>query len=1263
VRPKAGASRMSLTGSQNSRDERQGSPRSASSENGHETIPEPDDDVSLDYAGPPLESFRVLLPLDETPIGSPNQPSFAVAAQPDAAEPEVAQPSVAGTVLLEIPTTAQPVVSRSSIQKASHKSAARVSFQPDAVSLTKSSTFTRMPDSTHAQAHTQAHGNGGHDDQPSNIKVCMRLRPMNATEVAASEAQCVQVDPAEEDKIPDTVQLTVAGNAEKQPFSFDWVLADEATQEEVFDVVGNRVVNGVADGFHGCVFAYGQTGSGKSHTIFGRAGEMGAEGLLPRIAEGLLDALEEDSGAYTVKMSYLEIYNEKLRDLLKPPSKTEEHKSLEIRQHPTVGVFVEGLTTNVLSDVTDLEQLLEFGHQTRVVGSTNMNAQSSRSHAVVSITVERSITQDGKNLKRRAHFHCVDLAGSERMNQVGGSKARQEESKQINKSLSTLALTISKLATGPESSRNHIPYRNSKLTYLLSESLMGNCRTVMLACASPAASSCSMTESTLRFAQSVKKIKTKPRQNEEIEGTLLNNLRAEIEHLRQQLVVVNTEHRGSIHMKLDASLAVEQMFKESLGDLDDQKATLNELGLAANDLSSAWKRGSTLKVRFDADPYLVNICDDPLLSGCLTYLLPENDPVSVGSDPSCTIQVEGLGIRSDMCEILNKDGVTVELVVSFGDELDLQSLRSLPELLSTPSVSIGGILKRDSGPTVKRSHKNKSMVYVNNTIVMERQELQDGDSLRIGPTHVFQVQIPKAAAAAAAAKTEDGGPRGVASIIKSITREGTFERTNAKQYAAHMKERVGGARTEVMLEQLQELLPLIEEANVMTEELREDADHEYIFKPQVLTNVLTAESGEIAVALCQMKKADDLDARGNPVYRDDGTPQADTSVIWTKRRFLARLEIMRDLHSEVMERDQPWGLNGDPNPWDDIDAVPMFGVPTAYGPHVYTPSDDTRFLDHVNDIVPRKHKLKTSVSSGSLGESPKHEESTNRVSIEVPSQDVDSSQVDKDITPKEDLEIVVKDFALPSALTSVTATSTDEIAKAQVEVAARPAPDAAEVVLPVYLKQEKVHRQTSEGAMSAQRSWLRKTSSPPQPTGGPLHTGGGSGSWTPRSSKGLSHAVPVLQAELPLLGVSRSASSLFSPPRCPLGLESPLLPRSVSPYYVNQRYASSSPRTGSPQTSPSQSPSHPTLFGGSSRSMPLSGSRSCGDLRIRETTVLPAWPWMSVPAKHHTQTLRSPFSVTSPKGAIENLPTRWRPLRKELPRRGRAAHGGLTVSS
>merc|ERR1712136_551537 len=258
------------------------------------------------------------------------------------------------------------------------------------------------------------------------------------------------------------------------------------------------------------------------------------------------------------------------------------------------------------------------------------------------------------------------------------------------------------------------------------------------------------------------------------------------------------EQRGSIQMRLDASFAVEQMVTQSLEEDEAERAersmTLRDLGLAAKDLSSAWKRGSTLKVRFDADPYLVNICDDPLLSGCLTYLLPENDPVSVGSDPSCTIQVEGLGIRSNMCEILNKDGITVELVVSFGDELDLQSIRSFPDL--TSPAPAGGILKKESGPTVKRSHKNKSMVYVNNTIVIERQELQDGDSLRIGPTHVFQVQIPKAAAASAAARTEDGGPRGVASIIKSITREGTFERTNAKQYAAHMKERVGGARTE-----------------------------------------------------------------------------------------------------------------------------------------------------------------------------------------------------------------------------------------------------------------------------------------------------------------------------------------------------------------------------------------------------------------------------------------------------------------------------------
>ena len=205
-------------------------------------------------------------------------------------------------------------------------------------------------------------------------------------------------------------------------------------------------------------------------------------------------------------------------------------------------------------------------------------------------------------------------------------------------------------------SEAHIPYRNSKLTYLLSESLMGNCKTVMVACASPAAASFAMTESTIRFASSVKKIKTKPVKNEELEGQLVDSLRAEIDSLRRQLEG-GSSNRKSLTERLQATQLLEQKLGETWEEqLQQSKAfetergeMLNRLGLTTANIASAWMRGEmrgeTVQVRGDADPYLVNICDDPLLSGCLTYTLPPREEVLMNNifrrDVIC-IQVSGI---------------------------------------------------------------------------------------------------------------------------------------------------------------------------------------------------------------------------------------------------------------------------------------------------------------------------------------------------------------------------------------------------------------------------------------------------------------------------------------------------------------------------------------------------------------------------------------------------------------------------------------------
>jgi len=183
-----------------------------------------------------------------------------------------------------------------------------------------------------------------------------------------------------------------------------------------------------------------------------------------------------------------------VRDMLRPT--TEPQVPLEIRQHPRVGVFVEGQSQNVVTNPQEVARLIDFGNKIRVVGRTNMNMTSSRSHAVVTWQVEQRLLPPGttRAVRRRATLHAVDLAGSERMSDAGGNESRQKESSQINRSLTYLSLMISRLASQATGTATlHVPYRNSKLTFLLSDSLMGNCRTAMVACVSPASQHAAMT--------------------------------------------------------------------------------------------------------------------------------------------------------------------------------------------------------------------------------------------------------------------------------------------------------------------------------------------------------------------------------------------------------------------------------------------------------------------------------------------------------------------------------------------------------------------------------------------------------------------------------------------------------------------------------------------------------------------------------------------------------------------------------------------------
>jgi len=738
---------------------------------------------------------------------------------------------------------------------------------------------------------------------------------------------------------------------------FDHVLDCDSTQSSVYEQLGRRVVDGILDGFNGCVIAYGQTGSGKSHSVFG--GEHEDRGLLPRIAEGLFQELQASECEHIVKVSYIEIYNEKVRDLLNPAATSGSGgMSLEIRRHPKVGVFVTGLTQNVAEGVEDVMRLLEFGHKIRVVGATNMNAVSSRSHAVVTLHVEQTVTDSrGVTRLRRAQLHAVDLAGSERMENSAIGEVRRKESNQINKSLLALSCTIAKLAEQERSGTNgdHVPYRNSKLTYLLSNALMGNCRTVLLACISPLSKSLCMSESTVRFASSAKKVRTLPMKNEEVDGNLVSSLRAEIDHLRHQLSEIGAEQkREAVIERMATAQLLHSQFSSTREELQAQslvcasrrQQVLDNLGLSNGRLASAVASEAVL-LRGDADPYLVNICDDPLLSGCLMYALPRGKVVSMGSSATCTIRIDGLGIQPETCSVVCHDGFTVELIV----RCDIT--KSSGRRSSGSSGSGSSLLTKWRARAGRRGSVFKNsvtQVLVNNAIVERVSKLQNKDRLRIGRSHLFQLFIPQ----------DQSAPQDtrMTRLVDEISLESYGGQLLAKEYAAHLKERIGGERAIAVFTILQEIKPLVDEANDLTDELRGGEEHELVFKAHVLTDVTSVDKDpEIMLALHSIERPDEIAEDGTCLFQLDNPEGAvshgtdSLAAVWSVQQFRERLDVLREVYQEVKERDEPWGHPGDLDPWQDRASI-----------HRVQSADTVRAPD-VTDETDGKSALATQLSA------------------------------------------------------------------------------------------------------------------------------------------------------------------------------------------------------------------------------------------------------------------------------------------------------------
>ncbi|GBC07139.1 hypothetical protein RclHR1_07290001, partial [Rhizophagus clarus] len=533
-----------------------------------------------------------------------------------------------------------------------------------------------------------------------NIKVVVRCRPLNSREIARGAKCLIRMDGNQtiitRPDINDPGNVRVAkrnGVEDMKSFTFDesyWSFdkndPNYATQAMLYEDLGEELLDHTFEGYNTCIFAYGQTGAGKTYSMMGYGED---KGIIPLTCFELFKRINNNQDpelTYQVQVSYIEIYNEQVRDLLNPRNK----KSLKVREHPVLGPYVEDLSKLVVNSFDDIESLLDEGNKLRTVSATNINETSSRSHAIFTllVTQKRHDSRTNIDTEKVSRISLVDLAGSERANSTGATGTRLKEGANINKSLITFGKVIAVLAEQSSGYRKYfVPYRDSVLTWLLKDSLGGNSKTVMIAAISPA--DYDETLSTLRYADAAKRIKNKAVVNEDPNVRLTRELKVELLMLRskvgggasydssapydssvppsQQLVVLQDKDGNTIKKtkeELTDQIQVTEKLMKEINETwaeklrkteeiqQEREKTLKELGIMVE--KNAFGIHPHKKV-----PHLVNLDEDPLLSECIVYQIkPGKTRVGrIGSDVPSDIRLSGENILDEHCYFENVKGV------------------------------------------------------------------------------------------------------------------------------------------------------------------------------------------------------------------------------------------------------------------------------------------------------------------------------------------------------------------------------------------------------------------------------------------------------------------------------------------------------------------------------------------------------------------------------------------------------------------------------
>nr|XP_040041102.1 kinesin-like protein KIF1A isoform X11 [Gasterosteus aculeatus aculeatus] len=594
----------------------------------------------------------------------------------------------------------------------------------------------------------------------ASVKVAVRVRPFNSREIGKDSKCIIQMS-------GNTTTIVNPKQAkDNKSFNFDYSYwshtspedINYASQVQVYKDIGEEMLLHAFEGYNVCIFAYGQTGAGKSYTMMGKQDVKDQQGIIPLLCEDLFTKFNDNgdnSMSYSVEVSYMEIYCERVRDLLNPKNKG----NLRVREHPLMGPYVEDLSKLAVTSYNDIQDLMDSGNKARTVAATNMNETSSRSHAVFNIifTQKRHDAETDNTSEKVSKISLVDLAGSERADSTGAKGTRLKEGANINKSLTTLGKVISALAEVDSGSNKNkkkkkvesfIPYRDSVLTWLLRENLGGNSRTAMIAALSPADINYDETLSTLRYADRAKQIRCNAVINEDPNNRLVRELKEEVSRLKdllfsQGLGDIIDMTNAMTGMSPSPSLSALSSRAGSIASLHDRIMfspgseeaieRLKETEKIIAELNETWeeKLRRTEAIRMEREallaemgvamredggtvgvfspkktPHLVNLNEDPLMSECLLYYIKDG-VTRVGRVDAASRQdivLSGHFIKDEHCTFTSSTDKAREIVV----------------------------LEPCEG----------AETYVNGKRVTEPTVLKSGNRIILGKSHVFRFNHP-----------------------------------------------------------------------------------------------------------------------------------------------------------------------------------------------------------------------------------------------------------------------------------------------------------------------------------------------------------------------------------------------------------------------------------------------------------------------------------------------------------------------------------------